>query len=320
MAGLAALRRVLLHPEARVPHIKPDGTPVTAGDLAVQMAVCSVLERRSPGIGVIGEESESSALGSAGEQLMSRAVRAVREAMGSDAPADPTVHITRKDPSAGSTWWTVDPIDGTKGFRSGRHYALCLALVEQGRASIGVLSCPTIEFGKDPLAIGHDAQCGTIYAALAGSGAWKYAPEEGQTKPPHSGSKLARSQERKSQWLVCDSVEGSERAVRMRGVMDATGLNWTSVSLDSQCKYALVAEGTADCFMRVPGSRGAEKVWDHAPGAVVAAEAGAIVSDLEGNPLEFVGESLGRNTGTLACDTHISGQVVAASCGQRSRR
>ncbi len=305
LAGLGALRVILRDPRAREPVIKPDGSPVTAGDLAVQMAVCSVLAEKTPRWMVVGEEGESSVLGDAGAEILARAVAAVGESMGSRAPKDPSVFLANNPKPAGSTWWTVDPIDGTKGFRSARHYALCLALIENERATVGVLSCPTLVLGKNLLDVGCDEQFGTVYAALQGEGAWKFQPSQGQRHLPETAVRLHRPKHAASTWRVCDSIEGGSRAERMRGIMSGTGLTWNSVSLDSQCKYALVAEGVADCFMRVPASYGSEKVWDHAPGAVVAEEAGAKVSDLAGKPLIFASDSLDQNVGTLACDAEI---------------
>lgn len=315
LAGLRALQVVLRHPSARVPITKPDGSPVTAGDLAVQMAVASVLHRRTPQWTLVGEEGEGSVPSADGAALLSRAVAAVRESLGSEAPADPAEFLQDRPRAPGDTWWTVDPIDGTKGFRSGRHYALCLALVERGEATVGVLSCPTLVIGRDPLEIGPDEQMGTVYVAAKGQGAWKFAPGAGDRHLPTTLLRVARSARRADDapWRVCDSIEGGSRAERMRGIMGRTSLRWESVSLDSQCKYALVAEGAADCFMRVPGSRGAEKVWDHAPGAVVASEAGAWVGDLAGAPLRMAGEALDQNVGTLACDRSIVSDVHEAA-------
>ncbi len=316
LAGLGALRVVLSDPRARIPVIKGDGSPVTAGDLAVQMAVCAVLAKRSPDLAVVGEEGEGSVSGEGGAELLARAVAAVRSSMGSEAPSDPVELLMQPPRQPGAKWWTVDPIDGTKGFRSARHYALCLALVESGRATVGVLSCPTLVMGRDPLEIGEDSQNGTIYCAVQGEGAWKFQPADRQRSVTLPMTALRRPMRTTATLRVCDSIEGGSRAERMRGVMAATGLAWSSVSLDSQCKYALVAEGAADCFMRVPGSRGAEKVWDHAPGVVVAQEAGASVSDLCGNPLVFMGESLDRNVGTLACDREIAPAIHRVAAQQ----
>ncbi len=315
LAGLRALQVVLRHASARVPITKPDGSPVTAGDLAVQMAVASVLRRRAAQWTLVGEEGEGSVSGAEGGVLLERAVAAVRESLGSEAPADPTECLHDQASAPGEVWWTVDPIDGTKGFRSGRHYALCLALVERGEATVGVLSCPTLQIGRDPLEIGSDSQMGTVYVAAKGQGAWKFAPRAGDRLLPAALLPVVRSARRDDTlpWRVCDSIEGGSRAERMRAIMSRTPLRWESVSLDSQCKYALVAEGAADCFMRVPGSRGAEKVWDHAPGAVVASEAGAWVGDLVGAPLRLAGEALDQNVGTLACDRAIVAHVHEAA-------
>jgi 3'(2'), 5'-bisphosphate nucleotidase len=315
LAGLRALQVILRHPSARVPVDKPDGSPVTAGDLAVQMAVASVLRRRAPQWALVGEEGEGSVPGAEGAALLARAVAAVRESLGTEAPADPAELLQDRPSALDEVWWTVDPIDGTKGFRSGRHYALCLALVERGEATVGVLSCPTLVIGRDPLEIGADDQMGTVYVAAKGQGAWKFAPCAEDRSLPTLLLPVVRSVRRAegAPWRVCDSIEGGSRAERMRVIMNRTPLRWESVSLDSQCKYALVAEGAADCFMRVPGSRGAEKIWDHAPGAVVASEAGAWVGDLVGTPLRMGGEALDQNVGTLACDRSISVHVHEAA-------
>jgi 3'(2'), 5'-bisphosphate nucleotidase len=43
----------------------------------------------------------------------------------------------RVDP--GRCFWTLDPIDGTKGFLRGEQYVVALALVVDGQVQIGVL-------------------------------------------------------------------------------------------------------------------------------------------------------------------------------------
>ncbi|NBX37014.1 MAG: hypothetical protein EBR10_07300 [Planctomycetes bacterium] len=101
LAGLRALQVVLRQPNARVPLIKPDGSPVTAGDLAVQMAVVSVLRRRSPQWAVVGEEGEGSVAGADGAALLDRAVAAVRESLGSDADQPPwSITFAKRKPVA----------------------------------------------------------------------------------------------------------------------------------------------------------------------------------------------------------------------------
>jgi 3'(2'), 5'-bisphosphate nucleotidase len=40
--------------------------------------------------------------------------------------------------------WTLDPIDGTKGFLRGGQYAVCLALLIDARVELGVIGCPNL--------------------------------------------------------------------------------------------------------------------------------------------------------------------------------
>jgi 3'-phosphoadenosine 5'-phosphosulfate (PAPS) 3'-phosphatase len=44
-------------------------------------------------------------------------------------------------------------------------------------------------------------------------------------------------------------------------------------------KYGALARGDTDMYLRFPPAGYREKVWDHAAGAVLVAEAGGVVSD-----------------------------------------
>ena len=72
-------------------------------------------------------------------------------------------------------FWTIDPIDGTKGFlRENGQYAVCLALLEkeggQFLVKLAVLACPELPFpslleGREPV--------GTIMFAIRGQGTFQ---------------------------------------------------------------------------------------------------------------------------------------------------
>lgn len=42
--------------------------------------------------------------------------------------------------------WVLDPVDGTASFLRGDQYAICLALLEDGREKVGVLGYPNLSF------------------------------------------------------------------------------------------------------------------------------------------------------------------------------
>ena len=87
---------------------KPDRTPVTDADLAVEDAIRMVLGAQRPRDAVLGEE-RGGALADAGRL------------------------------------WLLDPIDGTKNFLRGLPvWATLIALVEHGRPVVGVISAPAL--------------------------------------------------------------------------------------------------------------------------------------------------------------------------------
>ncbi|MGH9054636.1 MAG: inositol monophosphatase family protein, partial [Acidimicrobiales bacterium] len=87
---------------------KPDLTPVTEADRAVEGALRGELARERPRDGVVGEE-----FGSSGEP--------------------------------GRRRWVIDPIDGTKNFvRRIPVWATLLALEVDGRMAVGVASAPAL--------------------------------------------------------------------------------------------------------------------------------------------------------------------------------
>ncbi len=85
--------------------------------------------------------------------------------------------------------------------------------------------------------------------------------------------------------------------------------------MDSQVKYLALAGGLGGVVVRLPrkGGRQSENSWDHAAGTLLAEEAGAIVSDVRGNPLDFgVGARLERNLGVVASLPSLHAKTVRA--------
>lgn len=79
--------------------------------------------------------------------------------------------IDRGNYTGGRTgrFWTLDPIDGTKGFLRGDQYAVCLALIDNGQVQVGVLGCPNL-----PRSLAReDQEVGCIYASVRGQGAFE---------------------------------------------------------------------------------------------------------------------------------------------------
>lgn len=84
--------------------------------------------------------------------------------------------------------------------------------------------------------------------------------------------------------------------------------------LDGQGKYAVVARGQADAYLRLPTKKDyVEFIWDHAAGSLIAAEAGVAVTDVHGRGLDFSrGRRLEQNRGIIAAAPGVHGAVIAA--------
>lgn len=114
----------------------------------------------------------------------------------------------------------------------------------------------------------------------------------------------------------CESVEAghSSQGTNAR-IASLLGIRGESVRMDSQAKYASVARGDGDIYLRLPVGDGSyqEKIWDHAAGAILVAEAGGAVSDAKGRPLNFaLGRTLRENKGVVAAHKRIHENVIKA--------
>jgi HAL2 family 3'(2'),5'-bisphosphate nucleotidase len=276
---------------------KDDRSPVTVADFAAQALVASRLMQAFPNDPLIGEED-------------SGALRAPEEA---ERLASVTYFVSRFIPGAdegkvldwidhgradsGRRYWTVDPIDGTKGFLRHEQYAVALALVVDGEVQVGALGCPNLVDASQEDIGGP----GSLVVAVRGEGAWS-TPVSGK----NGFMRLHVSEiSQPSQARILRSVEsGHTNVSQLDVVAEAMGVEAQPVRLDSQAKYAMLASGAGDLYFRLinvnkPDYR--EKIWDQAAGLLVAEEAGGKVTDLDGKPLDFTqGRTLAKNRGVLA--------------------
>lgn len=84
--------------------------------------------------------------------------------------------------------------------------------------------------------------------------------------------------------------------------------------MDSQAKYASIARGAGDIYLRLPTSKTyEEKIWDHAAGDLIVREAGGKVTDSVGKRLDFsLGRTLKENKGVVAAPEKVHGLVLEA--------
>ncbi|KAL3519665.1 hypothetical protein ACH5RR_017814 [Cinchona calisaya] len=105
----------------------------------------------------------------------------------------------------------------------------------------------------------------------------------------------------------CEPVEKANSSHSFTaGLAQSVGLRNQPLRLYSMVKYGAIARGDAEIFMKFSRAGYKEKIWDHAAGVLIIEEAGGVVTDAGGNPLDFSkGIYLeGLDRGIIACAGH----------------
>ncbi len=158
--------------------------------------------------------------------------------------------------------WLVDPIDGTVNFLYGLpYYAVSIAAEVDGRVEAGVvLNVPT----------------GELFTAVRGQGAWLTAPGVAPSRltgsaPVDLGHALVATgfgydvELRRAQGAVVAALLPEVRDIRRNGC--------------ASLELCAAAAGRVDAYYEQ-----GLKPWDHGAGALVASEAGLVVTGTGGRP------------------------------------
>lgn len=163
---------------------------------------------------------------------------------------------------AGDLLWAVDPLDGSVNYAQGfPHWAVSVALVENGAPVLGVVHCPAL---------------GETFTGVVGAGAWL------------NGAAMHVS-----------AVDDPARGVLMTGIparaatdaaamaaLSARLVRWRKVRMigSAACALAYVAAGRADAYHETGGM-----LWDVAGGCALVRAAGGhveIVAEAIDGPLD----------------------------------
>ncbi|ANB14869.1 Met22p [Sugiyamaella lignohabitans] len=311
---------------------KSDDSPVTVADFGAQAIIISAIRHAFPKDEVVGEEDGAKLRADAG--LRENVWKLVQDAsndsfaseIGQLKSADEMIDAIDHGNSEGGNSgriWALDPIDGTKGFLRRGQYAVCLALMVDGKVQVGVIGCPNL-----PLQVGQSSAPaagevagesgsegnGALFTAVRGEGAFVSplfsAATESNTKQIHFNAITSTANA-----TFCESVESGHSAHDTQAaIASALGITKPPVRMDSQAKYCSIARGDGDIYLRLPvSSTYQEKIWDHAAGNVLVHEAGGRVTDMFGKELDFgVGRTLRDNKGVIAASAAIHSDVLKA--------
>jgi 3'(2'), 5'-bisphosphate nucleotidase len=287
---------------------KKDKSPVTVADFGAQAVVTHALHAAFPDLPMVGEEDAAELRDPVNASLTAKVVSNVNEIVPdlSEGRILDLIDYGTFEGGAKGRHWTLDPIDGTKGFLRLDQYAVALALIENGEVVLGVLGCPNLPVdASEP-----DGQKGCLFVAIRGEGATMRVLGSKEERPI-SVTDLRDPAEAS----FCESVEAAHSSQSDAArVAELLGITSPPFRIDSQCKYGAVGRGDASIYLRLPTRKDyEEKIWDHAAGAIVIREAGGRVTDVRGKDLDFsLGRTLKDNLGVIVTNGHLHEDVVSA--------
>ncbi|MEI7752620.1 MAG: inositol monophosphatase family protein [Candidatus Omnitrophota bacterium] len=330
-AGSELARRIRAETSIRS-ILKPDHSPVTLADMSIQALAGALLERYLPEAVLVAEEDTDHLKAPGGAEDLEKVTVYTHSFFPQATPGDICRWIQRGQGQPTGTFWTLDPIDGTKGFlrggppsvskkifeegevrpsSQGGQYVTALAFIRNGKVELAAIGCPELEL-QEHKALGR----GVGIFAARGQGCW--AAALGGLKEPKNWVRLEVSRCREiGTARVLDSFDPEHKNVEKdRRIRKELGIQPEPIVLDSMAKHVVLASGGGEIFFRTlprkePGHR--EKIWDVAPGALAIEEAGGRVTDLEGRELDFsAGITLARNPGFVATNGLLHEVVLQA--------
>lgn len=181
------------------------------------------------------------------------------------------------------TYWLIDPLDGTRGFiNHSPEFCVNIALIENHQPILGVIYSPV------------DKHC---YYAAKNQGAYLLKNNE------HQKIIVAKTAAKPLRFL-CGHFDHRHP---LKKTLQPIFKNAQITRMNSALKFGVIACGAADLYVRF----GQTSEWDTAAGQCIVEEAGGIVVDFHGQPLQYNAKSSLINPAFIAlgdvsqCDHYL---------------
>lgn len=291
--------------------LKRDHSPVTLADMGIQAIAGALLDQYLPGAVLVAEEDPDYLRAPEGAEDLEKVTGFVHSFFPHARPDRVCRWIERGQGKPAGSFWTLDPIDGTKGFLRGGQYVTALALIQDGEVELAAIGCPELEL-QSQKTLGK----GVGIFALRGQGCRAFSLDDMEDLKRWVPLQVSSCREI-SKARILDSFDPEQRNVeKERRIRSALGTLSDPVLMDSMAKHAVIASGDAEIFFKTlprkdPDRR--EKIWDVAAGALAIQEAGGRVTDLNGQELDFgAGLTLAKNPGLVATNGFFHEGVLHA--------
>lgn len=241
---------------------KEDKSPVTLADFASQIFILSQLKEKFNEDQIFAEE-EGSLFNEDIEVLIKKCFKEINFNLNEEFRS----LLNYRGPHS-SRQWIVDPIDGTKGYLRGLSYAVGIGLMENSEPKICAIGIPN--YKNEELA---------IFIAEQGKGA-QASYGDNEFIPIH-----VSNENNLSSSIMCQSLHHNKQWInKLAEMIEAKKI----ISMDGMGKFCMVADGSADFYIREMNSDYSFS-WDYMPGDLLVREAGGTITDLNNVNLTFLG-------------------------------
>ncbi|XWX03666.1 inositol monophosphatase family protein [Aggregatilineales bacterium SYSU G02658] len=281
---------------------KGSSEPVTIADYGAQALIGRALMQHFPDDGVISEESGQQFASLVSPERQQAVIAALSDVLGLPVSVDEVIEwLDFGKERRARRVWVIDPIDGTRGFIAGRHYAICVGLLVDGHPSAGVIGAPMYADGAGAIFYGDE---GGLHRLNLATG--------------HAERVHVSTRQDPSEWVAVQSYEDAVRGQRdaVRVLTQAGWIDRVPVrDIDSMEKYALVACGDADMMIRLPQAHRSapHMIWDHAAGIALVLAGGGTATDFDGSPLDFTQGKVLPNQGMIVSSGVMHAELVEAA-------
>jgi 3'(2'), 5'-bisphosphate nucleotidase len=215
-------------------HEKADQSPLTIADQLSHEHIQTELSKLTPAIPLLSEEGAS---------------------------------IPFKERKTWSSFWLIDPMDGTKEFiKKNGEFTVNIALIQGNRPVLGVVYAPVLDI---------------LYYAEKNKGAYKHlqASSLEERKP----TKITTSSSRVKKVVISRSHLSEATQDYIEDIQLQEG-KLEFASIGSSLKFCMIAEGCAHYYPRLAPTM----EWDTAAGQIIVEEAnGQVIVYETGNPLVY---------------------------------
>ena len=284
--------------------VAKDTEPVTIADYASQTIIGQALSLHFPDDAVLSEEAGAQFLELTTDKQKAEIINLLTTILDVNVTQDDIVRWLDQGTNGNpARTWIIDPIDGTKGFIAMRHYAIGVGIVENGQPIGAIVAAPGYGDG-----VSGDDDDGAIF----------YIKEGVPYQAPLSGGDgqaikvSARTEDLKAVQSFEKQHASKSRMAIVREKADMADIEVNE--LDSMEKYALIANGDADVYLRLPNldNKRPHFTWDHAPGVALVLAAGGQATDIDGEPLDFSQGRILPNRGMIISNGKVHERLVKA--------